>query len=111
MIHGDPEDYFEGSGNFFIGGADFDTYSYTMPGGNSHGVNLNDAYVPVEGSDACSGGIITAGHLAGQSCAVGAPPPDNTPTYSTFSGSTTDFDNVADIEAVPNAVLEKPSGR
>jgi len=74
MIHGDPEDYFEGSGNFFKGGADFDAHSYTLPGGNSHGVNLNDAYVPVEGSDVCSGGIITKGHLAGQSCALGGQP-------------------------------------
>jgi len=70
MIHGDPPTYFEGSGNFFVGGDDFDTYSYTRgPGNGPHKQNLNDAYIPVVGSDACSNGIITHGHLTGEDCA------------------------------------------
>ncbi|AQT69446.1 Chitinase A precursor [Anaerohalosphaera lusitana] len=36
--------YFEGSGNFFVGGELFDKYSYTRPGGHPHGVNLNECY-------------------------------------------------------------------
>jgi len=66
--------YFEGSGNFFVGGADFDVYSYTRADdgssdGTSHGVNLNDAYYPVMTSAACLEGIVTKGHLVGEACA------------------------------------------
>ncbi len=45
------DDYFEGSGNFFVGGALFDQYSYTHPD-SSHKQNLNDAYQLAAGSDA-----------------------------------------------------------
>ncbi len=127
MIHGDPEDYFEGSGNFFKGGADFDTYSYTMPGGGSHGVNLNDAYYPMITSEACNGSInpqgVAVGALpcvctnnsqceqvfgVGYVCDVngGCVEVSNLPLYSTFDGATTDFSAEPDITQVQNAILE-----
>jgi len=87
------DNYFEGSGNFFVGGALFDQYSYTQPYNpdpyyeqdSSHKQNLNDAYIPVVGSDACSGGIITKGHLAGEVCAP-APEPECDYTVSNITG-------------------------
>jgi len=45
-------DYFEGSNNFFVGGADFDTYSCERPGGEPHGINLDDCYKLAPGSPA-----------------------------------------------------------
>ncbi|MBS3088486.1 hypothetical protein J4402_01770 [Candidatus Pacearchaeota archaeon] len=53
--------YFEGSGNFFVGGSQFDKYSFNRtPMGQEynppHHINLNNAYYPVLNSDACSGG-------------------------------------------------------
>ena len=55
---------FDGSGSFFVGGEGFDELEF-----NRTHANLNSYFVPVIGSDACSGGVITHGHLAGQSCA------------------------------------------
>ena len=65
--------YFEGSGNFFVGGSDFDQWSYERvpeeETGSTHGINLDNSYIPMNNSDACQNGIITRGHLIGQSCA------------------------------------------
>ena len=43
---------FDNSGDFFVGGALFDTYSYTHPGGNAHFVYLGDSYALATGSPA-----------------------------------------------------------
>ncbi len=43
--------YFEGSGNFFVGGALFDQHSYTFPN-TTHGKNLNEAYRLAAGAGA-----------------------------------------------------------
>ena len=59
IVYNVDDDYFEGSGKFFVGGDAFDQYSYTHPGyidtynvGASHKQNLNDAYQLASGSDA-----------------------------------------------------------
>jgi len=44
--------YFEGSGNFFVGSALFDQYSYTFPNNSTHGKNLNAAYGLAAGAGA-----------------------------------------------------------
>ena len=56
LAPGVSADYFENSEGFFIGGPDFDTYSYQYPqvgeAQTPHGVNLNDAYQLAPNSDA-----------------------------------------------------------
>ncbi len=44
--------YFEGAGNFFVGSALFDQYSYTFPNDSTHGKNLNTAYGLTAGAGA-----------------------------------------------------------
>ena len=81
------QDYFETSGLFFDGGDLFDQYAYSWSTDltdveifydiaySANGVNLGDSFRPVIGSDACSDGIITKGHLAGETC--GSEPSEN----------------------------------
>jgi hypothetical protein len=60
VYNGDPANPFDGSGNFFLGGANFEQ-AYE----SGHGFNFNDAFHPMITSDACNGRINPIGIAVG----------------------------------------------